>query len=89
MIGNNQRNTAPITARTLETLIRLATAHAKVRLSKTVDVKDAKVAEELLRYALFKEVAKRQKETKTTSIVDSQEEEEDESDAEMENPITK
>ncbi|KHC45835.1 minichromosome maintenance protein 3 [Candida albicans Ca6] len=87
LIGNNQRNTAPITARTLETLIRLATAHAKVRLSKTVDVKDAKVAEELLRYALFKEVAKKtKKRQKTTSIVDSQEEEEDESDAEMENP---
>ena len=86
LIGNNQRNTAPITARTLETLIRLATAHAKVRLSKTVDVKDAKVAEELLRYALFKEVAKKtKKRQKTTSIVDSEEEEEDESDAEMEN----
>ena len=60
LIGNNQRNTAPITARTLETLIRLATAHAKVRLSKTVEVKDAKVAEEMLRFALFKEIAKKQ-----------------------------
>ena len=31
---------------------------------KTVDVKDAKVAEELLRYALFKEVAKKTKRDK-------------------------
>ncbi|KAI5966418.1 MCM3 [Candida pseudojiufengensis] len=60
LIGSNQRNTAPITARTLETLIRLASAHAKVRLSRTVEVKDAKVAEELLRYALFKEISSKQ-----------------------------
>lgn len=55
-LGNNQRHTSPITARTLETLIRLATAHAKARLSNRVEEGDAEVAEEMLRFALFKEV---------------------------------
>ncbi|KAJ2746171.1 MCM DNA helicase complex subunit [Coemansia sp. BCRC 34301] len=49
------QTTTPVTARTLETLIRLATAHAKVRLSPTVDAQDAEVAKGLLRFALFKE----------------------------------
>ncbi|KAL0950726.1 hypothetical protein HGRIS_007502 [Hohenbuehelia grisea] len=57
----NQRNTAPLTARTLETLIRLATAHAKTRLSAKVELSDAKEAEAIMRFALFKEVPKRQR----------------------------
>lgn len=60
-LSANQRKTSPLTARTLETLIRLATAHAKSRLSPTVDEMDAEVAEEILRYALFKEVVKHKK----------------------------
>jgi DNA replication licensing factor MCM3 len=53
-----------LTARTLETLIRLATAHAKARLSPKVQVGDAKAAEEIMRFALFKEVLKRQRRTR-------------------------
>ncbi|KAJ2363600.1 MCM DNA helicase complex subunit [Coemansia sp. RSA 2610] len=49
------QTTTPVTARTLETLIRLATAHAKLRLSPTVDAQDAEIAKGLLRFALFKE----------------------------------
>lgn len=46
--------TLPVTARCLETLIRLATAHAKCRLDKvSVTEEDAVVAVELLRFALF------------------------------------
>ena len=55
-LEGNQRKTAPLTARTLETLIRLATAHAKARLSQRVEERDAEAAEALLRFALFKEV---------------------------------
>lgn len=53
--------TTPLTARTLETLIRLSTAHAKARLSTKVTERDAMAAEEILRFALFKEVMKRHK----------------------------
>jgi DNA replication licensing factor MCM3 len=53
-----------LTARTLETLIRLATAHAKARLSPTVEEVDAKQAEEIMRFALFKEVPRRQRRKK-------------------------
>ncbi|KAI1757360.1 MCM2/3/5 family-domain-containing protein [Xylaria castorea] len=52
----NQRRTSPLTVRSLETLIRLATAHAKSRLSNRVEERDALAAEAILRFALFKEV---------------------------------
>ena len=55
-LEGNQRKTSPMTARTLETLIRLATAHAKARLSHKVEEKDAEAAESILRFALFKEI---------------------------------
>ena len=55
-LEGNQRKTSPMTARTLETLIRLSTASAKARLSNRVEERDARAAEAILRFALFKEV---------------------------------
>ena len=82
-LSGNQRRTSPITARTLETLIRLSTAHAKSRLSNRVDEKDAKSAESILRFAMFKEVVEdeRRKRRKVTSFDDDEESSDEDSDS--------
>ncbi|PGH16832.1 hypothetical protein AJ79_01476 [Helicocarpus griseus UAMH5409] len=88
-LSGNQRKTSPMTARTLETLIRLSTAHAKARLSSRVEEKDAKVAESILRFALFKEVVEdeRRKRRKTTNLEsDSDDSDSDDSDADDTQP---
>lgn len=60
----NQRKTNAMTVRTLETLIRLSTAHAKARLSNRIEERDALAAESVLRFALFKEVIEIEKKSK-------------------------
>jgi DNA replication licensing factor MCM3 len=81
-LDSGTRRTSPITARTLETLIRLSTAHAKSRLSKRVEQKDAEVAEQILRFALFKEVVEddRRKRRRTARDPDAMSTDEGESD---------
>ncbi|KAH9897259.1 MCM-domain-containing protein [Xylariomycetidae sp. FL2044] len=80
----NQRRTSPLTVRSLETLIRLATAHAKSRLSNRVEERDALAAEAILRFALFKEVIEDEsrKKRRRTQTVESDSSDESSSDDE-------
>lgn len=54
----DRERTMPVTARQLETLIRVSTAMAKARLAKTVEKVDAENAYQLLYFACFKEKTK-------------------------------
>ncbi|XP_031791492.1 DNA replication licensing factor MCM3 isoform X7 [Piliocolobus tephrosceles] len=77
-MSSDTARTSPVTARTLETLIRLATAHAKARMSKTVDLQDAEEAVELVQYAYFKKVLEKEKKRKKRSEDESETEDEEE-----------
>ncbi|KAI8986928.1 MCM2/3/5 family-domain-containing protein [Pilobolus umbonatus] len=80
----NRKKTTPVTVRTLETLIRLSTAHAKARLSEEVSLKDAKAAAELLKAAIFQDVikVKKSKRRRTGAVSDDEESEEEEEEEE-------
>ncbi|KAK1338318.1 hypothetical protein QTO34_001433 [Cnephaeus nilssonii] len=77
-MSSDTARTSPVTARTLETLIRLATAHAKARMSKTVDLQDAEEAVELVQYAYFKKVLEKEKKRKRQNEDESEAEDEEE-----------
>jgi len=74
---NENKDTArtqPVTARALETLIRLSTAHAKARLSKVIESQDAETAIELVQFAYFKKIQEKKKRRRASSDDEAEEE---------------
>ena len=55
MRAKQSQKNLPITARSLETIIRLSSASAKARLSTSVEEQDVEVAVELMNFVLFHE----------------------------------
>ena len=70
--------TQPVTARALETLIRLSTAHAKARLSRHVERKDAEAAIDIVTFAYFKKVMEKKKRTRDARESATEEDTDDE-----------
>ncbi|KAJ6250674.1 intein-containing DNA replication licensing factor mcm3 precursor [Anaeramoeba flamelloides] len=98
--NKEQTKTLPITARTLETMIRLSTAHAKSRLGKKVTKSDVKVALDIMNFALFHESTtmktfnkkskkKKKKKGRKRKKITEEEEKDDENKKEIEIEIEK
>ncbi|KAJ3130625.1 MCM DNA helicase complex subunit [Physocladia obscura] len=86
---DSKYRTIPITARTLETLIRLSTAHAKARLSALVEKVDTEVARAILEFALYQKMDKKQRAKKQkTEYIEEDEIDDDEVEEEDRSGVT-
>ncbi|GMH91690.1 hypothetical protein TL16_g12125, partial [Triparma laevis f. inornata] len=77
MRSKQDDKTLPVTARSLETIIRLSSAHSKCRLSQTVEVSDCEAAMDILSFALYHEEDSEKKRKAEKSLEDETDEDRD------------